>query len=392
MTFNGSMPGPLMVVHEGDYVEVTLVNPDTNTMPHNIDFHAATGGLGGGALTHVNPGEQVVLRWKATRTGTFVYHCAPEGMIPWHVVSGMHGTVMVLPRDGLKNREGKPLRYDRLYYIGENDLYVPKDEKGKYKSYDTPGEAFADTTEVMRKLIPTHVVFNGKVGALTGKNAMTAKVGETVMIVHSQANRDTRPHLIGGHGDYVWETGKFINPPQKDLETWFIRGGSAGAALYTFRQPGIYAYVNHNLIEAVELGATAHFKVEGEWNNDLMKQVQPPGPILPGKSSAADAAVTDQITIDRGLQQEPAGRDDRRIGHAARHENQGRDHSGRAGQSGRADDRSRRLPSTVSTSIPRSPKSRQSRSSIGSPATSRATASRRKPRCATRGFRPASRS
>ena len=291
MTYNGSIPGPLMVVHEGDYVEVTLVNPETNAMPHNIDFHAATGGLGGGALTHVSPGEQVVLRWKATRTGTFVYHCAPEGMIPWHVVSGMHGTVMVLPRDGLKNREGKPLHYDRLYYIGENDLYVPKDENGKYKTYETPGEAFADTTEVMRKLIPTHVVFNGRVGALTGKNAMTAKVGETVMIVHSQANRDTRPHLIGGHGDYVWETGKFINPPQKDLETWFIRGGSAGAALYTFRQPGIYAYVNHNLIEAVELGATAHFKVEGEWNNDLMKQVQPPGPIPAGKSSAAETVV-----------------------------------------------------------------------------------------------------
>ncbi|MDU6731069.1 MAG: multicopper oxidase domain-containing protein, partial [Bradyrhizobium sp.] len=35
MTFNGSMPGPLMVVHEGDYVELTLVNPATNTMPHN---------------------------------------------------------------------------------------------------------------------------------------------------------------------------------------------------------------------------------------------------------------------------------------------------------------------------------------------------------------------
>ncbi len=28
MTYNGSMPGPLMVVHEGDYVELTLVNPD----------------------------------------------------------------------------------------------------------------------------------------------------------------------------------------------------------------------------------------------------------------------------------------------------------------------------------------------------------------------------
>ena len=73
--------------------------------------------------------------------------------------------------------------------------------------------------------------------------------------------------------------GKFDNPPAKDLETWFIRGGSAGAATYTFLQPGIYAYVNHNLIEAVELGATAHFVVEGDWNDDLMMQVQAPSPI-----------------------------------------------------------------------------------------------------------------
>jgi nitrite reductase (NO-forming) len=144
--------------------------------------------------------------------------------------------------------------------------------------------------QAMRGLIPTHVVFNGKVGALTGKNALTAKVGETVLIVHSQANRDSRPHLIGGHGDYVWETGKFSNAPERDLETWFIRGGSAGAALYRFREPGIYAYLSHNLIEAVELGATAHFKVEGEWDDDLMTQVQPPQPIPANVQSAFEAA------------------------------------------------------------------------------------------------------
>ena len=188
----------------------------------------------------------------------------------------MSGAIIVLPRQGLTDRDGNPLHYDRAYYVGENDFYVPRDQNGKYKSYASPAEAYADTVEVMRKLIPTHVVFNGKVGALTGKNALTAKVGETVLIVHSQANRDSRPHLIGGHGDYVWETGKFSNPPETGLETWFIRGGSAGAALYTFRQPGIYAYLTHNLIEAVELGATAHFKVEGPWNDDLMKQVKLP--------------------------------------------------------------------------------------------------------------------
>ncbi len=280
MTFNGSIPGPMMVVHEGDYVELTLMNPGSNSMPHNIDFHAATGALGGGALTLVNPGEQVKLRFKATRTGTFVYHCAPEGpMIPWHVVSGMSGTIMILPRDGLKNEKGEPIAYDKVFYIGENDFYIPRDEDGNFKAYESHGDSYADTLAVMKGLVPTHVVFNGAKGALTGDNAMKARVGETVLIVHSQAHRDTRPHLIGGHGDYVWEEGKFANPPAKDLETWFIRGGSAGAALYTFLQPGVYAYVNHNLIEAVELGATAHFLVEGEWNDDLMRQVEAPGPI-----------------------------------------------------------------------------------------------------------------
>ena len=81
---------------------------------------------------------------------------------------------------------------------------------------------------------------------------------------------------------------------EKDLETWFIRGGSAGAALYTFLQPGIYAYVTHNLIEAVELGATAHFKVEGKWNDDLMTQVKPPGRSAPAitRTRLQSAALT----------------------------------------------------------------------------------------------------
>lgn len=278
-TFNGTVPGPLMVVHEGDYVELTLINPPTNELMHNIDFHSSTGALGGGALTQVSPGEKTILRWKATKPGVFVYHCAPPGMVAWHVVSGMNGAIMVLPRDGLKGPEGEVVRYDKVYYIGEQDFYVPRDEAGAWKDYESPGESYEDTLAVMRTLTPTHVVFNGAVGALTGDNAMKAKVGETVAFVHAQANRDTRPHLIGGHGNYVWATGKFNNPPERGLETWFIPGGTAGLMVYTFEQPGIYAYVNHNLIEAFELGAAAHVVVEGEWNDDLMKQVLAPSPI-----------------------------------------------------------------------------------------------------------------
>ena len=280
LTFHGSVPGPMIVVHEGDYVEVTLRNLPDNVMEHNVDFHSATGGLGGGALTKVLPGEQTILRWKAIKPGVFVYHCAPEGiMIPYHVVHGMNGAVMVLPRDGLKDAQGKPFTYDKAYFIGEQDFYVPRDAEGNFKKYEVPGENMSDALDVMKTLTPTHVVFNGAKGALTGDNALKAKVGETVLFIHAQANRDSRPHLIGGHGDIVWETGSFNDVPATNLETWFIRGGSAGAMVYTFKQPGIYAYVNHNLIEAVMLGATGHVVVEGEWNDDLMMQVMKPSPI-----------------------------------------------------------------------------------------------------------------
>lgn len=276
LTYNGSVPGPLIIVHEGDMVELTLRNPSDSMMEHNIDFHASTGALGGGGLTHVFPGEETVLRWKATKPGCFTYHCAPGGaMIPYHVTHGMNGAVMVLPRDGLKDRDGNQLTYDKIAYIGEQDYYLPMDEDGEYIQYDAAGDDYSDSLDAMRTLTPTHCVFNGAVGAITGENAMKFAVGETVLMIHNQANRDSRPHLIGGHGNFVWET-SFSEAPLTGLETWFVRGGTAMAAMYTFEQPGVYAYVNHNLIEAALLGATAHFVVEGEWNNTLMEQVVAP--------------------------------------------------------------------------------------------------------------------
>jgi len=278
--FNDSVPGPLIVVHEGDYIELTLINPEKNNFQHNIDFHASTGALGGGGLTHVLPGEEVILRWKAIKSGVFVYHCAPGGaMVPWHVVKGMNGAVMVLPRDGLKDRDGNPIRYDKAYYIGEQDFYIPKDEYGNYKIFKEPGDGYSETLEVMRTLTPSHVVFNGAVDSLTGENAMTAEVGETVLFIHAQSNRDTRPHLIGGHGDFVWPNGSFNDPPRTNLETWFVPGGAAAAAIYTFHQPGTYVYLNHNLIEAFILGAKAEVQVNGKWNDDLMKQIKEPSDI-----------------------------------------------------------------------------------------------------------------
>ena len=277
LTFNGSVPAPMIVAHQGDYVQVTVVNPKTNTMMHNVDFHAATGAMGGGDLTEVAPGQEATIRFRVLKPGVFVYHCAPGGaMVPLHVASGMNGAIMVLPRNGLTDENGKPVKYDKAYYVVEQDYYIPKNDQGEYKEYDTPSAGFADMLQLMKTLTPSHLVFNGVEGSLTNKNAMTANVGEKVLFITASCNLDARFHIIGGHADLVWNGGSFNDRPATDYETWMVPGGSAVAALYQFREPGVYAFVDHELIKALVFNAVGQVKVDGDWNDDLMKQVAKP--------------------------------------------------------------------------------------------------------------------
>ncbi len=290
MAFNNSVPGPVPVVHQYDWVELTLYNGASkdagftvndgsgpNMMLHNVDFHASIGALGGGGLTQITPGQQVVLTWRATRSGLFVYHCAPGGaMVPYHVVTGGNGALLVLPREGLRDGYGNPIRYDRVFYFGEQDYYVPKNPDGTWKRSNSFADQMGDMLKVMDGLVPTHVVFNGKTGALTADIRLEAKVGETILLLHSQANYPSWPHLIGGHGDWVWPYAKFNNRPDEGLESWDVVPGGTAAAVHTFRQPGVYAYLNHNLIIAFVKDAKAYIHVEGEWNNELMEQTSPP--------------------------------------------------------------------------------------------------------------------
>lgn len=280
MAFNNHVPGPVPVVFQWDWIDLTLVNTTTDTvrfgtadnqLPHNIDFHAATGALGGGTLTVVAPGQEVGLRWRAAKSGFFVYHCAPGGeMVPYHVTTGGNGAILVLPREGLRDGDGNPIRYDRAYYFGEQDYYVPMNEDGTSKRYANFSLQMADWVGVMRGLVPTHIAFNGEYGSLTSDIRLEAEVGETLLMLHSQANNPSYPHLIGGHGDWVWPYGKFGNQPDEGLESWDVVAGGTAAAVYTFEQEGTYVYLNHNLIKAFLFDAKAMIHVTGGWDDELM--------------------------------------------------------------------------------------------------------------------------
>lgn len=197
-------------------------------------------------------------------------------MTPLHIASGMNGAIMVLPPNGLTDENGRPLKYDRAYFVAEQDYYLPKDETGNFKEYEKPSAAFADMLAVMRTLTPSHLVFNGVEGALQNDHAMAANVGEKVLFITASCNIDARFHIIGGHADLVWQGGSFNDKPLTNQETWFVPGGSAVAALYQFREPGSYAFVDHNLIKAELFDAKGTVKVDGKWNNALMEQVEAP--------------------------------------------------------------------------------------------------------------------
>jgi len=53
-------------------------------------------------------------------------------------------------------------------------------------------------------------------------------------------------------------------------DSWDVVAGGTAAMLYTFQQPGVYAYLNHNLIKAFLYDAKAFVHVNGGWNNELM--------------------------------------------------------------------------------------------------------------------------
>jgi nitrite reductase (NO-forming) len=115
-TFNGTVPGPMLRVREGDTVEIDLHNAADAGVTHSIDLHAVSGPGGGAKMTQVTPGEDGSFTFKALNPGVYIYHCATP-MVAQHIASGMYGMIVVEPKAGLP-------KVDHEYYLMEGDFYL----------------------------------------------------------------------------------------------------------------------------------------------------------------------------------------------------------------------------------------------------------------------------
>src|SRR3989344_4489397 len=161
-TFDGTVPGPMLRVREGDTVELTLHNAASNLHMHSIDLHAVTGPGGGATVSDVMPGESKTFTFKALNPGLYVYHCAHPNVAN-HMAHGMYGLILVEPKEGMPS-------VDRELYVMQGEFYTAG-------ARGTKGLQVIDTSTMLDGN-PAFVVFNGKTGALA--DHMTASVGDTV--------------------------------------------------------------------------------------------------------------------------------------------------------------------------------------------------------------------
>jgi nitrite reductase (NO-forming) len=179
-----------------------------------------------------------------------------------HIANGMYGLILVEPEGGLP-------KVDKEYYIMQGDFYT-KGENG------APGLQAFD----MKKAVDEdadYVVFNGKVGALTGDNAITANVGETIRLYvgNGGPNLVSSFHVIGEIFDKVnVEGGSMIN---ENVQTTLIPAGGASIVEFKVDVPGTFIIVDHSIFRAFNKGALGMLKVKGENHVNIYSGVKQEG-------------------------------------------------------------------------------------------------------------------
>ena len=239
--FNGTAPGPTLRGKVGDVFEITLINDAT--MGHSIDFHA--GSLAPDApMRTIEPGEQLLYRFTATKSGSWLYHCSTHPM-SLHIANGMFGAVIIDP-PGLDPVAREYVLVQSEYYLG-------------------PQGGIADAAKVAAGT-PDLIVFNGYANQYKFQ-PLEARVGERIRIwvVDAGPNVGSAFHVVGGQFDTVFAEGDYLLRAGGSTGT----GGSqvlgltpaqGGFVELTFPEAGTYPFVTHAMADA-EKGGAGYFRV-----------------------------------------------------------------------------------------------------------------------------------
>ena len=177
-TFGDEVPGPVLRVKVGDLIRVRLVNPDTNSMPHSIDFHASLVAWND-EMRSINPGEELVYEFEAKYAGVYMYHCGTSPAL-MHIANGMFGMIIVEPEEGLPEVDHEFALVQSEWYLGQQGATIDI----------TKASAGAPA--------PDFVVFNG-IANQYADHPIEVPVGETVrvFVLNAGPSVDSSFHVVG---------------------------------------------------------------------------------------------------------------------------------------------------------------------------------------------------
>jgi nitrite reductase (NO-forming) len=228
-TFDDQVPGPVLRVKVGDTVRITLRNPDTNQLPHSVDFHASLVAWND-EMRSINPGEELVYEFPAKYAGVFMYHCGTSPALH-HIASGMFGMIIVEPEGGLPPVDHEFALVQSEWYLGEQGGIVSLDK------------ASAAAPE------PDFVVFNG-IANQYKDHPIQVPVGETVrvFVLNAGPSVDSSFHVVGTIFDQVTKEGVKLergNEGSWGSQAVDLSPAQGAIVEMQFDEDGLYPIVTH---------------------------------------------------------------------------------------------------------------------------------------------------
>lgn len=224
-TYNGSVPGPILRLSEGEILSVHFTNATEH--PHTMHFHGIHPAKMDGVFEVVAPGESFHYEFEARPAGVHPYHCHVPPLTE-HIQRGLYGTLIVDPK--------QPRKPAQELVMVMNGYDTDKD--GENNFYTVNGIAFFHAKHPIRV-----------------KRSQTVRIYLVNMTEFDPINSF---HLHGeffryqesGHPENSW----------RHTDNVALTQGERGVIEIDFNNTGMFMFHAHQT-EFIELGWTGFFEV-----------------------------------------------------------------------------------------------------------------------------------